>query len=89
MGGNERLLAAMRRSKTGWGWDDLDRLYKSFGFARREGRKHTIYVLPQCPDLRAVVARHRSLPIGYISTAIRLIDKVKALGSATEENSES
>lgn len=80
MNGDEKLLASMRRSKAGWGWNDLDRLYTSFGFTKREGGKHTVYILPQCPTLRSVVARHRSLPIGYVSTALRLIDKAKEIG---------
>lgn len=77
--GDEKLLASMRRSKTGWGWNDLDRLYTSFGFTKREGGKHTVYKFPPSPTLRAVVARHRSLPVGYVSTALRLIDKAKAI----------
>ena len=79
--GDEKLLASMRRSKAGWGWNDLDRLYTSFGFSKREGGKHTIYVFPQNPNLRAVVARHRSLPVGYVSTALRLIDMAKAVAN--------
>lgn len=79
--GDEKLLASMRRSKAGWGWNDVDRLYTSFGFTKREGGKHTIYVFPRSPTLRAVVARHRSLPVGYVATALRLIDKARALAN--------
>jgi hypothetical protein len=73
--GDDRLLARMRASKAGWGWNDLNSLYTSFGFASREGGKHTVYVHEEHRDLRATVARHRSLPVGYIQTAIKLIDE--------------
>jgi len=78
--GDEKLLAKMRESKAGWGWNDLDRLYLSYGFDKREGGKHTVYVHPEHPVLRATVARHRSLPVGYITTAIRLIDGLLSEG---------
>ncbi|MGQ0814062.1 MAG: hypothetical protein ACT4O1_06305 [Gemmatimonadota bacterium] len=78
--GDEELLARLVRSKTDCGWEDLDRLYTSFGFDKREGGKHTLYVHSRDPrNLRATVARHRSLAIGYITTAIRLIRQLKTL----------
>ena len=54
MNGNDKLLSAMRRSKYGWKWRDLERLYKSFGFLKREGGQHTIYWSPRFPMLRAL-----------------------------------
>lgn len=75
----EKLLARMRQSKAGWGFHDLDALYRGFGFEAREGGKHVMHVHPQFPQLRATVARHRSLPIGYIQHAIRLIEELKEL----------
>jgi hypothetical protein len=75
--GDEKLLARMRASKAGWGWNDLDQLYAGFGFVTREGGKHTVYIHEEQRDLRATVARHRSLPVGYIQTAIRLIDELQ------------
>jgi hypothetical protein len=74
MMGDDDLLARMMRGKHGWGPDDLERLYLSYGFHKREGAKHTVYSHRADPlQLRATVARHSSLPIGYIQTAIRLI----------------
>lgn len=78
--GNEDLLVRMVRSKTGWGQRDLERLYLSFGFDMREGGNHTLYSHPADRRvLRATVARHSPLPIGYIQTAIKLIRHLKEI----------
>lgn len=83
----DKLLERMRNSKAGWSADDLHALYVGFGFDFREGGKHIIYIHPEFPELRATVARHSSLAIGYIQTAIRLIDSLKKLqGEAINEN---
>ena len=76
--GDTKLLERMRRTRSGWGEDDLDRLYRSFGFREitRPRASHRVYVHPDHPDLRATVARKRSLPKGYATTAVRLIDKL-------------
>lgn len=73
----EDLFERMQRSKTGWGFKDLDTLYRGFGFECREGAKHVLYIHPEYPELIATVARHRSLPIGYINDAIKLIKRLK------------
>jgi hypothetical protein len=75
----EKLLEKMRNSKAGWSADDLHSLYVSFGFDFREGGKHRIYIHPEFPELRATVARHGSLAVGYIQHAISLVDKLKKL----------
>lgn len=75
----EKLLEKMRNSKAGWGADDLHALYVGFGFEFREGGKHIIYIHPDFPELRATVARHNVLAIGYIQHAISLVDKLKKL----------
>jgi len=67
----------MRRSKAGWNKDDIDRLYTGFGFDRIQGGKHCLYIHPRYQDLRATVTRSSSLPIGYVSTALRLIDELR------------
>ncbi len=58
---------------------DLENLYVKFGFKKYEGSKHTMYIHPEFPELRATVTRHRSLPIGYIQFAIKLIDRIEEL----------
>jgi hypothetical protein len=75
----EDLMEQMRVSKDGWGQNDLRRLYEGFGFVSREGSKHTIYKHPSYPFLRATVARHNKLAVGYIQDAVKLIDKLKEL----------
>ena len=78
--GDRELLAQMMRSKYGWGAADLDRLYTSFGFDKREGRNHTIYThSADLATLRATVARHRSLPVGYVQTALKLIRHLQSI----------
>ncbi|MEX2492952.1 MAG: hypothetical protein WD425_14450 [Nitrospirales bacterium] len=76
MTSKEKLLSKMRDSKSGWQFKDLDRLYRYFGFKVREGGKHCIYTHPEHPTLMATVTRSRSLAIGYIQHAIKLIDKI-------------
>ncbi|MGD0780693.1 MAG: hypothetical protein ABR954_07975 [Dehalococcoidales bacterium] len=80
----ERLLERMRRSKTGWTCEDLEKLYLGLGFEKQEGGKHTIYVHPKFSELRATITRSRSLAIGYIIHAIRLADMLKEKESKNE-----
>jgi predicted RNA binding protein YcfA (HicA-like mRNA interferase family) len=80
----EKLLSRMRASKSGWGEKDLESLYLGFGFQVREGSKHRIYSHPKYPQLYATVARHTSLAIGYVSTAVKLIDQLEKLESSNE-----
>lgn len=79
MSSAKKLLTRMRQSKSGWRYDDLDALYRGFGFEVHEGSKHAMYIHPQLSQLRATVARHRSLPVGYIQHAIKLIDQLITL----------
>lgn len=80
-----KLRKRMSASRSGWGWRDLDRVYISHGFKKREGNKHTVYSHPAYPQLRATVARHRSLPKGYVTTALRLIAKLEQLEKGAHE----
>jgi len=75
----DKLLEKMRNSKAGWGAADLHTLYIGFGFEFREGGKHTMYIHRKFPELRATVARHSTLAIGYIQHAISLMEKLKDL----------
>lgn len=89
-GGGSELLERMRRTRSGWSEVDLDKLYRSFGFREitRPRAPHRVYVHPEHPDLRATVARKKSLPKGYVTTAVRLIDRLleREKGVADEEN---
>jgi hypothetical protein len=68
----------MRRSKGGWRLNDLDTLYRGFGFDRKEGGKHCLFVHPVFPDLRATVTRSSTIPVGYVTHAVRTIDALLA-----------
>lgn len=84
--GDDSLLARMMRSKSGWGPNDLERLYLSYGFEKREGAKHTVYTHKADPlNLRATVARHSNLPKGYTQTAIRLIRRLAEIEGRNDE----
>ncbi len=73
----EKLYQRMRRTKAGWRPSDLDRLYRGFGFEVVQGAKHTLYIHPEFPNLRATVTRSRSLAVGYIEYALQLIAALK------------
>jgi hypothetical protein len=70
----EKLRARMQASKHGWTADDLERLYAGYGFGYRDKGKHRVYTHPSRPDLIATVTHHRHVAVGYIQTALKLID---------------
>jgi len=78
--GDQKLREKMRRSSAGWRLRELHRLYRSYGFHRREGSKHVIYHHPAYPQLRATVARHDPLRNVYVRDALDLIDRLEAAG---------
>lgn len=84
----DRLLERMQRSKAGWRFTDLEKVYLGLGFEAYEGAKHRLYIHPKFPQLRATVTRSSSLPIGYISHALRLAEKLKRLEGQHEEKQE-
>jgi len=73
------ILQTMRRTKYGWGMQDLHSLYLGFGFSCREGAKHRVYIHGEFPQLRATVARQNSLPPGYAQRAVKLVDELDRL----------
>jgi len=75
----EHLLERMRRSKAGWTFADLEKVYVGLGFEVWEGGKHRMYIHPKFPELRATVTRSRSLPKGYIEHALHLAKKLREL----------
>lgn len=82
-----KLLERMRASQAGWGEDDLETLYKGFGFSSREGN-HRVYYHTDYPELRpAPVGRHRQLARGYADTALKRVQHVIDAEKLTPENS--
>lgn len=82
----EKLLARMRLSRSGWGMDDLHKLYIGFGFEWEDGGSHRLYKHPKFPQLYSTVGRHKSLAKGYPTAAIRLIDQLKRLNSESTQS---
>lgn len=66
----------------------LDQLYSSYGFERREGAKHVVYTHCRYKMLRATVARQDPLNIGYVRTAERLLAELERLDAERQENTE-
>ena len=77
--GDEKLRARLARTKQGCRPRELDRLYVSYGFEKREGKKHTIYTHPRYPKLQAAVARHTRLHRFYVQTALTLLADLDVL----------
>ncbi len=75
----EKLLERMRSSQHGWKEQDLETLYKSFGFAMSEGSRHRKYWHPLHPELYAFVPRHRKVKAPYVAAAIRLVLRLKGM----------
>lgn len=78
MGDAAKLLERLRRSSANAKREELIALYEAFGFEIRHGKNHDLAVHPKFPMLRATIARHNSLAVGYFKTAVKLIDTLTA-----------
>jgi predicted RNA binding protein YcfA (HicA-like mRNA interferase family) len=80
MSAREKLLQKARRSLAGWTAQDVDRLYKAWGFVvKKTSSKHTIYGHPDFPDITAAVTRSSGeISKGYVTDAIEAIEEVIA-----------
>lgn len=83
--GDEKLRARLARTKQGCRQRELDRLYVSYEFVKREGKKHTIYTHPRYPKLQAAVARHTHLHRFYVKTALTLLADLEMLELEEEQ----
>lgn len=79
MGSVERILERMARSKSGWRFNDIEKVYGGLGFEIREGGKHRIYIHPKYPELRATVTRSRSVAVGYVDHLLSLASRLREL----------
>lgn len=77
MSAREKLLEKARRSQAGWSAQDIDHLYKAWGFVvKRISAKHTIYEHPDYPDITAAVTRSSGdISKGYVTDAIDAIEE--------------
>jgi len=80
----QKLLERMKQSRAGWKKQDLDKLYKSFGFIITHGGSHDIVKHPNFPQLRTTLPRHNFIAKVYVDFAIELIEKLHKLQK--EEN---
>ncbi len=75
----EKLRIKMQASKDGWTADDLKRLYVGHGFRFREGAKHRVFSHPLHQHLRATAIRDGRVAVGYIQTALDLLERLDAI----------
>lgn len=72
----QKMLERMRKSASGWGQRDFERLLGGFGFKWREGGKHRIYFHQHFSDLCISVPRHNTLREWVARDAVKLIDEL-------------
>ena len=73
----EKLLARMRKSKSGWTSQDLLRLFRGFGFDVRNGSSHDVITHTAYPSLRLTLPRRLKDSTPYVSKAIKMIDNME------------
>lgn len=79
MSAADKLYERAKRTRAGWRFEELRRLYLGFGFEERHGGKHTLFMHPRYPQLVATVTRKRTLAVGYVDKAVRLIEELHRL----------
>jgi len=75
----DKLLEDMRHSAANWTRRDLVRLYEGFGFTIRHGGSHDVVTHSKHKQLRTVLPRHNDMLKIYVRTAVKLVDRLKAL----------
>lgn len=70
----EKLLTKAKNTQSGWNRQEIDRLYKGFGFIIRHGSNHDIVSHPDYPNLRETLPRHGIIKPVYVRRAVRLIN---------------
>ena len=72
----EKLLQRMRSSAVGWTRDDLETLYRGYGFEIRRGSKHDMAVHSKYRDLRTTLPNHKDFAQSYVRCAVQLVTEV-------------
>lgn len=78
MGEADKILARLRTSTNNCTRHDLEVIYLANGFEIRTG-KHDIAKHSKYKHLRGTLPNHKSFAIGYVTTAIKLIDEALRL----------
>ena len=74
-----KLLEQLRRSQANCTRHDLEQVYLGYGFRIRIGRKHDMAIHEKYKHLRGTLPNHKSFAVGYVTSAIDLIDEVLRL----------
>lgn len=85
MSAAQKLRKKMQASKDGWTAEELRRLYLGHGFQFREGAKHRVFSHPNFPYLRATTIRDGVVAVGYIETALELLDRLESIEGGVAE----
>ncbi len=70
----DKLYEKAKKTHSGWKRQEIDRLYKGFGFIIRHGSSHDIVSHPDYPNLRETLPRHGTMKPIYVRRAVRLIN---------------
>ncbi len=70
-----KSLERYRRDPASCNKRKLQRLLRRFGFEPRNGSKHIIHTHPDNPKLRFGLPYGKKISIGYVTDAIKEIDK--------------
>jgi len=70
----DKLLQKAKNTQSNWTRQEIDRLYRGFGFIIRHGRNHDIVSHSDYSDLRETLPRHRKVKPVYVKQAVRLIN---------------
>ena len=65
---------------------EIERILTFFGFGKKEGRSHTIYIHEQFPDIRVTVPRHRVLRAYVARRVVAAIDLVEERSAANADD---
>lgn len=78
MGEADKILGRLRVSPNNCNRHDLEVIYLANGFEIRTG-KHDIAKHSKYKHLRGTLPNHKSFAIGYVTTAIKLIEEALRL----------
>ena len=76
---SDKILDRLRVSPSNCTRHDLEVIYSANGFEIRIGKKHDIAKHTKYKHLRGTLPNHKSFAIGYVTTAIKLIDEALRL----------
>jgi len=82
-----KILERLRKSANNCTRHDLEVIYLAYGFEIRRG-KHDIAKHTKYKHLRGTLPNHSSFAVGYVITAIKLIDTARRLQEQEEINHE-